>query len=406
MTENKNKTDNAQSFENDLLVFISKELIKISSNELHYRKVIPAIQSIFSESFHFVESQFFFENPDLKDLNASAQSSEIFLTIIRNLVENGILDWTLEQNSIQILPNLDLATNEIFQNVLIYPFKRKQSNVFFIATLAPDSLLYEFKELENLPIVFEVALLIILNAFYRENGTTLNNSTNVNDSNYLKLVYSTARSTVINFILQGLRTFIKATSAQLQFLSTDIENIERRIKLVEEYVGLISSFVNRISKLQTNEYSPTNVNLCELISEIVDTLDPICKTTEITIDFMKDNDYCFVYSDRNYLEIALFCILINSIESIENSGKIDLILQKAENKKIVLSIIDNGSGIAENDMGRIFSAMWTTKDKKNHLGIGLTFVSAFLDAIRAKYIVSSDVSKGTNFKIIFSNTLL
>jgi len=406
MTESSNKTENVLSFTNELLVFINKELVKIASNELPFRKVIPTIQSIFSETFHFVESQFFFDNPDFTDLNKSAQSSEIFLTIIRNLVENGILDWTLEQNSIQILPNLDLSTNEIFQKVLIYPIRRKQTNIFFIATLAPDSLLHNYKDLENLPQVFELALLIVFNAFYQEYYTNPNDKKTINDSSFLKLIYSSARSAVINFIVQGLRTFVKATSAQLQFLLTNNENMERRLKLAEEYIGLILSFLNRISDLQTNEFSPSKINLSELILEIKDVLNPICNTSEISINFINDAGNCFVYSDRNYLEIALYSIIINSIESIENSGNIDIILQKSDNKKIVLSIIDNGCGISESNIDRIFNTMWTTKDNKKHLGIGLTFVRTFLDAISAKHTISSDVSKGTNFKIVFSNTIL
>ncbi len=406
MTESSNKIENVLSFTNELLVFINKELVKIASNELPFRKVIPTIQSIFSETFHFVESQFFFDNPDFTDLNKSAQSSEIFLTIIRNLVENGILDWTLEQNSIQILPNLDLSTNEIFQKVLIYPIRRKQTNIFFIATLAPDSLLHNYKDLENLPQVFELALLIVFNAFYQEYYTNPNDKKTINDSSFLKLIYSSARSAVINFIVQGLRTFVKATSAQLQFLLTDNENMERRLKLAEEYIGLILSFLNRISDLQTNEFSPSKINLSELILEVKDVLDPICNTSEISINLINDAGNCFVYSDRNYLEIALYSIIINSIESIENSGNIDIVLQKSENKKIVLSIIDNGCGIPESNIDRIFNTMWTTKDNKKHLGIGLTFVRTYLDAIRAKYTISSDVSEGTNFKIVFSNTIL
>jgi len=406
MTESSNLTENAQSPNNELLIFLNKELIKIASSQLPFRKAIPAIQSIFSEIFHFVESQFFFENPDFNDLNKSAQSSEIFLTIIRNLIENGILDWALEQGSVQILPNLDLSTTEIFQKVLIFPIKRKQSNVFFIATLAPDSLLHKYKDLENLSKFFELALLIIFNAYYQESAITPTNTKTLNDISYSKLLYSSARSSVINFIIQGLRTFIKAISAQLQFLLTDIENSERRIKLIEEYVASIQSFVNRISRLNTTEYSPSKVDLSELISEITDILKPICNTTEISINLISNTESYIILSDRNYLEIALFCIIINSIEAIDNSGKIDIILQKTENKKITLSIIDNGCGIAENDIKNIFNIMWTTKDSKYHLGIGLAFVRNFLDVINAKYTIISDVSKGTNFKIVFSSILL
>lgn len=406
MTEKKKHIEHTQSFTNDLQVFISNELINHAKSELSFRKTIPLIQSLFSETFHFVESQFFFENPDFTDLNKAAQSSEIFLTIIRSLVENGIMDWVLEQKSVQILPNLDLATNEIFQKVLIYPLKRKQSNVFFVATLAPDSLLHNYKDLENLPNILELSLTIIVNSYIQESTTIQANKKSINESTYFKLIYTAARSGVCDFLNQGLKTFSKAISAQLQFLITNNEFSERRINILTDYIALTNLYINRINELKSNDFNPSKIDLKALIKEITDIVIPMCNTTEVTVSFSSDNENYFLNADRNYLEIALFCIIINSINSIENSGNIKIMLQKTENKKISLSIIDNGIGINESDLSRVFNAMWTTKDTKKHLGIGLTFVQLFLDAINAKFSISSDATKGTNFKIIFGNTLL
>ncbi len=406
MTDQTKNNDSSQSFTNELQIFICNELVQYAKTEMPFRKIIPLIQSLFSETFHFVESQFFFENPEFTDLNKAAQSSEIFLTIIRSLVENGIMDWVLDQNSVQILPNLDLATNEIFQKVLIYPLKRKQSNVFFIATLAPDSLLHNYRDLELLPNIFELSLTTIINSYFQESTTNQANKKSINDTTYFKLVYTAARSSVTDFLMQGLKTFTKAISAQLQLLITNNELSDRRINILTEYISLTNLYINRISGLKSNEFNPSKIDLKLLIGDIIDVLKPICNTTEISISFSFDEENYFLNADKNYTEIALFCIIINSINSIENSGNIKLMLQKTENKKIALSIIDNGSGINEADLTRIFNIMWTTKDNKKHLGVGLTFVQLFLDAINAKFSVSSDATKGTNFKIVFGNALL
>lgn len=403
MIDQNQNIENQQSFTNELQIFIINELIKISKLEPNYHKAIPLIQSIFSETFHFVESQFFFENPQYSDLNKAAQSSEIFLAIIRSLVENGILDWMSEQDTVQILPNLDLATNEIFQKVLIYPLKRYSSNVFFVATLAPDSLLQNHKDLKNLPNVLELSLMTIMNAYLLDINVGQVNTTITNDSNYFKLVYAASRSNLYSFILQGLIIFSKAINAQLQFLVTDNEFSERRVKILKEYTSLTYNFLTKISQLQSNDYNPIKIDLKHLITEIVDVLNPICNTSEISISFRCDEDKYFIIADRNYLEIALFCIIINSIESIETSGTVSIVLQKTENKKISLSIIDAGVGISEIDLPQIFNPMWTTKDSKKHLGISLSFVGQYLNLINAKYSISSDLTKGTNFKIVFSS---
>lgn len=385
---------------------VMNELIELSKKNWDTNKLIPSIQAIFSDVFHFVESQYYFENSAFSDINKSAQSSEIFLNIIRNLAENGILDWAMENSSLQLLPNLDINTNEIFQKVLVYPIKSKQSNVFFIATLAPDSFLHNEKCLSKITLVLEYALSIILNSILSEINPDSSLTKSKTDIQLLKLLFVNCRSNIIYFLIEAIKSTNKSIYAQIQFIQHNLEFLEKRIELTIDYINKVNLFTNYINKLQNINVEFKKVNLKEIIENILDILKNISAYEDIEVNFIFNDDKYFVTADPIYLEVALFSILINSIESIESNGKIDILLQKSESQRISLSIIDNGTGINEIDQTQLFKPMFTTKDKTKHSGMSLFFVKQLLNLINAKCSVTSDPSKGTNFKINFGSIVL
>ncbi|RYZ50128.1 MAG: HAMP domain-containing protein [Sphingobacteriales bacterium] len=78
-------------------------------------------------------------------------------------------------------------------------------------------------------------------------------------------------------------------------------------------------------------------------------------------------------ADRQQLEQALINILQNAIESIQNSGTIELVLDPVSRR---LEIIDSGPGISDEHAESLFSPFFSTKP--NGKGIGLTLVKEIL----------------------------
>jgi len=85
-----------------------------------------------------------------------------------------------------------------------------------------------------------------------------------------------------------------------------------------------------------------------------------------------------IWGDKSQIENVLANIIMNSIQAIQeklqNDIELDgLITFKAENidNNIILSIIDNGVGIPENNIGNVFDPFFTTKDPGIGVGLGL-----------------------------------
>jgi len=116
----------------------------------------------------------------------------------------------------------------------------------------------------------------------------------------------------------------------------------------------------------------------------------------------------YVMADREKLRIAFLNILINAIEAIPvgpdgkaKHGNIKIEIDSVDNRHIV-SIADNGSGINEENLSRLFEPYFTSK--RNGMGLGLASTLTILQAHKATVDVQSKIGQGTTFTISFELT--
>ncbi|GAA4461145.1 response regulator [Nemorincola caseinilytica] len=107
----------------------------------------------------------------------------------------------------------------------------------------------------------------------------------------------------------------------------------------------------------------------------------------------------YIPADRENLKIALLNIVINAIEAMtEDTGRLTLDLSVVDDDA-VLSISDNGCGISEEHIDRIFEPYFTRK--RTGTGLGLAFTLNIIRAHNATLDVSSTPGNGTTFTITF-----
>lgn len=111
-----------------------------------------------------------------------------------------------------------------------------------------------------------------------------------------------------------------------------------------------------------------------------------------------------VYSDYKWLSFVIYQLLTNAIKYSDN-GKSVYIKAYSENKKIILSIEDEGCGITKEDIPRIFDLFFTGQNGRLYgesSGLGLYMVKQILDYLGYSIEVESDTKNGSKFKIIFN----
>ncbi len=175
----------------------------------------------------------------------------------------------------------------------------------------------------------------------------------------------------------------------------------------ELFLDIIQRNSKRIGDLITellDSARPTDLvfERCSLQSvmdeSIADALDRIT-LQRINMQIRYCNEPCYVMANKEKLKIAFLNIIINAVEAMKaNQGELDVDI---ETSNIVhkVSIRDNGSGIPEENLSRLFEPYFTSK--RNGMGLGLAATLNILQSHKAHIDVSSTVGEGTTFVIAF-----
>jgi len=108
-----------------------------------------------------------------------------------------------------------------------------------------------------------------------------------------------------------------------------------------------------------------------------------------------------VYSDEKWIEFILHQIIVNSINYCDN--KISLYTRKHEHS-LILHIVDDGIGIDEKDIGRVFDKGFTGENGRQYrrsTGMGLYICKLLADKLHLGLTIQSTKGEGTEVQIIF-----
>lgn len=114
------------------------------------------------------------------------------------------------------------------------------------------------------------------------------------------------------------------------------------------------------------------------------------------------NTPCYIMANKEKLRIAFLNIIINAVEAMEpGKGVLTITIDTVKNNQTV-TIRDNGCGIPEENISRLFEPYFTSK--RNGMGLGLAATLNILQSHRANIDVSSVMKQGTTFTISFPST--
>ena len=141
-----------------------------------------------------------------------------------------------------------------------------------------------------------------------------------------------------------------------------------------------------------------NINLLQIAEEVIEREKFAQADIQIEID-----DDLRVQANRNFLSKALSNVLRNAVRYAAAKGEITL---KADQEKeiVILRIIDEGEGVPEEELNRIFEPLYRVeKDRARQTGgtgLGLAIVKTCIEACGGK--VTAENLKPNGFEISFS----
>ncbi|MBA2887785.1 signal transduction histidine kinase [Clostridium beijerinckii] len=187
-----------------------------------------------------------------------------------------------------------------------------------------------------------------------------------------------------------------------------IENNQNEVtNKIDFQIDKIKRFVEQVlyysrSNNAYKDYIIKQINLGDIVKNVVkrNYRDFIHKKIKININDIEEN----VYSDGKWAEFIINQIIVNSIKYSSNKNpQINISSMKKANS-VMLFIEDNGVGIIEKDIDRVFEKGFTGENGRRFsksTGMGLYLCEKLCLKLGLKISISSEVNKGTKVTLIF-----
>lgn len=400
-----NSNENMQSFNEELL----------STNE-EMQSTNEEMQSV-NEELHTINSDYQLKNKELLELNddlnnyfRSNINGQLFVN--NDLILMKYSPGTVKQ--INLLPTdigrplSNISTNIKFETIIDDIKKVIQTGVIFTKEIETNN--GKWYQIMTMP--------YIQLANQKRTGAIIT----FNDITRLKIAELDLdeKNGSLLRINADLDNFIHAASHDLLAPLSNIQasiNVMNKLKLNDErlsgFINIINQSVKKfsvlikdistIAKIEADILGPEAVDIEETIINVEWSLEN--RMIESNATLQKN----ILIKTINFSKKNLRSIIYNLVSNaIKFSGEIRPIIKietKSENKRTILTIEDNGIGMAADSLSKIFEMYGRLNQEKEGFGIGLYLAKKIINASGGQIEVESELGKGTKFIIYFKNDI-
>jgi signal transduction histidine kinase/CheY-like chemotaxis protein/ligand-binding sensor domain-containing protein/AraC-like DNA-binding protein len=235
-------------------------------------------------------------------------------------------------------------------------------------------------------------------ALREQNQTIIEMSEKLHQADESKLRFFTNIShefrtplTLILGHLENLNTHSRSAVKSIQ------NNAVRLLRLIDQVIDL-RKIDQDLMKLVVSPF-----DFVAFTKEVVDSLDIMARQKEIKLDFQSNVSFLEVWLDVEKTEKIIYNLLSNAIKFTHAGKKISIAINLS-NQHYSLHIADEGIGISEAELERVFDRFYRSDDTQavfGGYGIGLSMVKGLSELQHGKIEVVSKVGQGSCFTLTF-----
>jgi two-component system phosphate regulon sensor histidine kinase PhoR len=189
------------------------------------------------------------------------------------------------------------------------------------------------------------------------------------------------------------------TPSAIERISGVIYDESKRLSMQVEKVLQMAVFNEGRLKMKFR-----NFEMHELIDSVVQNFEIRVHALNGQITFVKSASKTNIYGDQVHITNVLFNLLDNAVKYCKEKPEIEVMTEN-RNDKLVVSVKDNGIGIAKEHQKQIFERFYRVPTGNLHdvkgFGLGLHYVYKIIEAHNGTIEVESTLNKGTKFMITF-----
>lgn len=217
------------------------------------------------------------------------------------------------------------------------------------------------------------------------------------------------RSSFLASVSHDLRTPMTTISGFIEGINSGAIPPEKH----EYYLGVISAEVHRLSRLVSQlldvsrlesgdrKFNFSDFDVAEVARIILISFEQKIDDKKLDVEFFAENDEMYAYADKDAIHQVLYNLCHNAIKFSHDGGMLRIRLVRSENKKIKISVFDEGEIIPQEDGAMVFDRFYKSDKSrgldKTGVGLGLYISKTIIDAHEEHISVESREGFGTEF---------
>lgn len=343
-----------------------------------------------------------------KEEHLSLSSYKLLYEEILNQLEIGLMILTEKNNAWEVF-----YVNPVFLEILEIPkynswnlYEKKASDFYKIIEQTNYENSQEFFDIsinENAKQSFSLRTKKVQNAKHRFCIISLESVQKIIEqkeklawNNLMKVISHELMNTLtpVNSLIQNLEYIANQEIIEKE----DQQDMKESLMIINSKSKQLLNFVDdyrQVAELPKPVFK--TISLTNIVESALNFLKPEFEKNHITIVNSLENQ--IILADEKMIERCLINLYLNAIyavsDTIERTIKTEI---KTQNKRIILSVEDNGVGIQKEIQDKIFLPFFTTRSGGS--GIGLTLSKSIIEAHKG-YLNYKPLEQGSRFEIWF-----
>lgn len=391
LTGNGNKAIDIMAMENGATDYLVKSelnteklerCIRYSLDRSKFLKELKARENKYRNLFENSKDAVFIADQHLRFIEVNNAASQLLGFAVNDLCNRSLNDFIKEETQKErIAQILEIEKNTTDIEIRIHP--RDEAVKVCLLSLS-------FHENDKEEMVVHGILHDITNIKKAELSNLQSEKLAANER-LVRMLAHEIRNPLNNIIL---------TSEHLLMTTEKDETEQNLLSILQRNGGRINQIITELLNLtKPPELIFENYSLQEIVNESLALANDRIELEKTVVEKTYPEESLNIKADKPRLVIAITNILINAIESMERGkGKLGVTVANSP-EYYSISISDNGVGISEEYISKLFDPFFTLK--KNGTGLGLAVSYSIIQSHQGAILVDTAVGKGTNFIINF-----
>ncbi len=366
--------------------------------------IVNTLIELTEQVIHVIEASIFlFDGAARKLLPLTAHGSEKLEGEAQQQLESGIVDWLFSEMKTIIIPDLShLVGNNSVRNYVLVPLMLRGQGVgIYLIHTEKKQEDFTHQDIQLLTVLANQAAVGIENWRTHTQLLKANNELKTFQAQMLQAAKLAAVGEMAASVVHEIKNPVQILTMQMEIVLLGrgqgdwLGMLNTQIKRLSDITKRLMNF----SRSMDEEYGNELVEVNKEIKFILDIIGHDFKNNNIASELILAENLPTIIGGVNHLQQVFLNLLINARDAMPKGGKVT-ITTELKDFNINIHFTDTGVGISPENMSKMFTAFFTTKEIGKGTGLGLAICQKIVGNHKGEIKVRSVVGEGTTFTII------